>query len=187
MANVIHRTTLEQQQSVHTPNYSPTTWIINPDLSDVEGVPKKYWKIAADRVVPMTQTEKDALAAGELAGQKKSKIREIDARTDALIVEKGFEYPAGSGQIMSLSHIAQTNANSLRQLERDGVLTFPFNLPLMDDSGFVPFANATELAAYYQAGAARKLTVSLGAEPFKVEVINATTKADLDSIEDTRT
>lgn len=60
MANVINRLTLEYLRSVNTPDYPEEEWIINPDLTGVEGVPKKYWKIDADSVVSMSQEEKDA-------------------------------------------------------------------------------------------------------------------------------
>ena len=65
MANVIHRTTLEQKFSVSTPNFPPGLWIINPNLSSVNGVPKKYWKISGDNVLEMTQAEKDVVDAAE--------------------------------------------------------------------------------------------------------------------------
>jgi len=63
MSDVIHRTTLEQRVSVNTPDYPVEEWIINPDLSAVQGVAKKYWKIVGDDVQEMTQTEKDAVDA----------------------------------------------------------------------------------------------------------------------------
>ena len=70
MADVIHRTTLEQQFSVNTAVFSPATWIINPDLSALSGVEKKYWKIVGDTVVEMTQPEKDAVDTADLPGVK---------------------------------------------------------------------------------------------------------------------
>ena len=63
MANVINRVTLEQKQSVNTPDYPTQDWIVNPDYSSVNGVPKKYWKINGDAIVEMSQPEKDAVEA----------------------------------------------------------------------------------------------------------------------------
>jgi len=60
MADVINRTTLQYIQSVNTPDYSDTDWIINPDLSAVSGVPQKYWKIVGDTIVEMTTDEQAA-------------------------------------------------------------------------------------------------------------------------------
>jgi hypothetical protein len=45
MANVLHKQTMEYLVSVNTPDYDDRYWIINPDLSNVEGVPRKYWKL----------------------------------------------------------------------------------------------------------------------------------------------
>jgi hypothetical protein len=59
MANVIHRTTGEYRLSVNTPEYDPAVWLINPQLP--AGVPQKYWKVDGDRVVEMSDSEKDAV------------------------------------------------------------------------------------------------------------------------------
>jgi len=59
MSDVINRTTKDFLLSVNTPDYSIEDWIINPDLSALEGVPQKYWKISGDTVVEMDQSEKD--------------------------------------------------------------------------------------------------------------------------------
>jgi hypothetical protein len=73
MGAVLNKTTMEYRTSVNTPSYSEDTWLINPDLSAVNGVEKKYWKIEGDPevVVEMSQAEKDivdaALAADEQA------------------------------------------------------------------------------------------------------------------------
>lgn len=67
MSNVIKRvrtgseTVLEQRLSVHTPNFPTGTWVINPDLSTVQGggVPEIYWKNdTADLIEEMTAPEK---------------------------------------------------------------------------------------------------------------------------------
>jgi len=45
----------------------PAVWIVDPDLSSVEDVPAKHWKLDGDAVVEMDQGEKDAVDAAELA------------------------------------------------------------------------------------------------------------------------
>jgi hypothetical protein len=92
MANVIHRTQrdaagcLIYRTSVNTPDYSTDDWVINPDLSGVEGVDCKYWKVTGsppDGVVEeMTQGEKDAVDAAELAAAKTQ--RKIDLRQEGV-------------------------------------------------------------------------------------------------------
>ena len=65
MVQVINKTTLELKGSVNTPDYPTEDWIHSPDLSDVDGVDKKYWKISGTDVLEMTQTEKDVVDDAE--------------------------------------------------------------------------------------------------------------------------
>ena len=58
MADVLNRLTKQFLLSVNTPDYPAIEWIINPDLSQVEAVPWRYWKIVGDSVVEMTAEEK---------------------------------------------------------------------------------------------------------------------------------
>ena len=60
MATVLNRISLELLRSVNTPDYPEEEWIINPDLSAVEGVDRKYWKIDVDTVLPMDEAEQAA-------------------------------------------------------------------------------------------------------------------------------
>lgn len=60
MANVLHRTTLQYRASVNTPDFDPSVWIINPDMSAVANIPQKHWKIVGDKVSQMTAAEKIA-------------------------------------------------------------------------------------------------------------------------------
>ena len=75
MANVLHRTNLWYLESVNTPDYSTDDWIINPDLSILEGVPKRYWKVVGDNVLEMDQSEKDVV---DLAVNRAAKIQAIN-------------------------------------------------------------------------------------------------------------
>jgi len=65
MADVIHPTTLKYLKSVSTPEYPPP-WVINPDMTQVAGVPPQHWKwdTPANRPVPMTAGEIAAYEAG---------------------------------------------------------------------------------------------------------------------------
>ena len=63
MATVLNRTTLDLIESAHTPDYDPAQWLINPDLSGVAGLPRRYWKIVGNDVVPMTAAEMAAVDA----------------------------------------------------------------------------------------------------------------------------
>ena len=52
-------------RSVNTPDYRNGTNLINPDLSHMDGIPKKFWKMVAGQVVEMTQVEQDAITQAE--------------------------------------------------------------------------------------------------------------------------
>ena len=70
MADVLNRVTVQLLTSVHTPDFDPGDWIINPDLSAVEGVIQRYWKIVVDAVVEMSAGEKVTADAAALPGEK---------------------------------------------------------------------------------------------------------------------
>ena len=81
MANVINRTTYEYIRDVHTPLYPEADWLINPDVSALEGVvPEKYWKVVGDTVVEMDQSEKDDVDAAIAA--------EVKAKTEVRLKDK---------------------------------------------------------------------------------------------------
>ncbi|NIT58334.1 MAG: hypothetical protein GWN00_19535 [Aliifodinibius sp.] len=70
MANVVNRTTKQYLQSVHTPDYPVEEWIINPDMSNVVGVPNIYWEITGDIITEMSQSEKDSVDAQILSDSR---------------------------------------------------------------------------------------------------------------------
>lgn len=45
MADVLNRATKEYRTSVNTPDYNNSQWIINPDVSQVQDIPSKFWRI----------------------------------------------------------------------------------------------------------------------------------------------
>ena len=62
-------------RSANTPDYTPTDWLHNPDVSALESgspvVPEIYWKAAGSplAVVEMTQEEKDAVSPSLIRGE----------------------------------------------------------------------------------------------------------------------
>ena len=65
-------------RSVNTPDYRNGTNLINPSLP--AGVPRKYWKIQAGRVVEMTPPEKasiDQAEADALAASIESQTQDL--------------------------------------------------------------------------------------------------------------
>lgn len=91
MANVLNRTTRQYLASVNTPDYPVAEWIVEPDLSAVAGFPAKYWAIVGDMVSLMSQAERDAVDAAELAAARDAVAGAFDgvedfARAFALIL-----------------------------------------------------------------------------------------------------
>lgn len=60
------------RRSVNTPDYDNGTNLINPDLSNVKDVAKKFWKIDKNQVIEMSQAEKDTILAAEVAAAQAS-------------------------------------------------------------------------------------------------------------------
>jgi hypothetical protein len=90
MANVVNKTTGEFLQSVNTPDFSESEWLINPDISTVRLVPNRYWKVVGTDVVEMSMDEKAA----------------VDASIDTLnksYTAKSFELKSPDGSIFSVS------------------------------------------------------------------------------------
>lgn len=84
MATVIHRTTKQLLQSVHTPDFPVVDWILNPDLSPVAGVEPRYWKIVGDAVLPMDAGERAAVDAAALTTSRTQAKAAAKAAIDGL-------------------------------------------------------------------------------------------------------
>lgn len=87
MSNVLHRISKQYRPSVNTPDFPEEDWIINPDLSSVENVLVKYWKITSDVVSEMSQAEKDLVDASLLPNAKTRKHQQIKGRSIQLVIE----------------------------------------------------------------------------------------------------
>lgn len=77
--NVIHRTTLQFIPSANEPDYPEPTWKWDPDMSAVAGVNQRYWKwdAVAERPVPMTQAERDAVDLARLTTQRDAAVSQL--------------------------------------------------------------------------------------------------------------
>lgn len=184
MATVLNRSTKELLDSVHTPDYDTPEWLINPDLSAVEGVPNKYWSIHGDDVTEMTPEEKAAVDAADLEPYKQAKVDQIDARTAELILE-GFEF---DGNFFSMSEAAQRNWAGMGTVLALGMLSFPMQISTKDEGSYVLQSQEhclQFLGTYmmYQAHPNYPLTQG---RILKAQVTAATTKAEVDAVEDTR-
>lgn len=111
MANVLNKTTspADYRQSVHTPDYDPAAWFINPDISAVVAVPTKYWVVGTNPVTEMSQAQKDAveaaIVAAALAAAKSSATGAIDGN--------------GGYNLRAIAELVIDEINTIRQRLRD--------------------------------------------------------------------
>jgi hypothetical protein len=186
MSNVLHRTTKQYLRSVNTPDFPRATWVINPDLSSLTGVPTKYWKINPDdTVVEMTAAEKSAVDNDptNLADTKALRNREIDQKTVTLI-EAGF---AHGGKTFSLSDRAQASYNSFSEEISSGAsITYPRDITTIDDTDFLTINNVIEARAFLaDAFRAVRLHQESGRD-LKVQIIQAADASAVDAVVDSR-
>lgn len=182
MSNVINRTTLEYLTFVNTPDYPTEEWIINPDLSAVQSVDKKYWKIDGDTVIEMIQVEKDAVDLADLPDIKAVKYLEIDKRTGELIAA-GFFY---AGFQFSLSTEAQSRLMGLNQVRDHPMITYPVKWNNLDDTHVYNLANADEVLTFYLTAVGTYRTHVDSGTALKQQVRDAANKAAVDAVVDNR-
>lgn len=119
---------------------------------------------------------------GSLTYAKRSKIKEIDARTDALIA-KGFTY---QGKQFSLSLTAQSKMMGLNQVRSEPEVQYPIRWNTKEDDSVVVLANADAVRGFYlTAVGTYRYHVDSGTD-LKDLVRSASTIEDLNSIVDDR-
>lgn len=84
MANVLNRETRQLILSANTPDYPPSEWIINPELSAVAGWPARYWKIDGNAVTLMTVEERNALDVADLNAARDGAVAALDGAEDLM-------------------------------------------------------------------------------------------------------
>ena len=74
MSTVVHRQTLEVRESVNTPEYALSEWLINPTIPNA---PKRYWIVESDDLREATDEEKGPIDVEYLSEQKEARIQEL--------------------------------------------------------------------------------------------------------------
>lgn len=115
MASVLNRQTKQFIRSVNTPDFDPTEWLINPDLSAVSDVEKKYWKIGKNSVSEMTEQEKAAVdldleaeKARDLKAALKARFDQEDDNTKAVLLLVLDMYDIIRSEVRSLPSISRS-------------------------------------------------------------------------------
>ena len=117
MATVLQRATLALRFSVNTPEFSQGEWIINPDLSLVQGVPQKYWKIDGDAVVEMDPDEKAAVDTAELDPLKAAKLEALQNEMLSRLARSDADYLAAAAAVEAAKTAAELEAVHLSETE----------------------------------------------------------------------
>jgi len=109
--------------------------------------------------------------------------RRIDQKTTELI-DNGFEFPAGSGQVFSLSHAAQLTW--LGMFQSRAALTYPVLVSTKDSMSTVSLADASDVEDFYTAGVlATRAALDTGTA-LKATINSAQTEVALEGVEDNR-
>lgn len=118
MATVLNRVTKELIESANTPDYPADDWIINPDLSEVEGFDRKYWKVDQNRVVLASELERAAIDEAEAAAAKESEVNQITDEQEVLgaIIKRLIDENAATAKLVNDLKTAITGAASISAL-----------------------------------------------------------------------
>jgi hypothetical protein len=105
MASVLNKTSGQYLTSVHTPDYPTADWFINPDISAVQSVPTKYWRIGINPVQEMDAGEKAAVDAAQASAAKTSAKSSADSAIDG----------NGGYDLRAIAKLTIDEINTLRQ------------------------------------------------------------------------
>lgn len=135
--------------------------------------------VMSDALTGAEETALDAVIAAHsstptLAEAKLIEGGKVDLETVRRIT-LGYEYPASSGDIFSLSDKAQTNLNSLKV--NPGGLTYPYRIRTLDDVSTYDIANQADALALYDVAFAVVVGHLVDARAIKDAVDAATDQA----------
>ena len=181
MARFLHGTTLTWREDDGT-GAARDGELTNPDLSGVEAVPSKYWKVAGGSVVEMTTEEKAVVDAAELTAAKVAKMAAIDANT-ATLVSAGVS--VATGKTISTSLAATQNLQNLWIGFQQGIVTLPKSISTTDGGTYTITDNADliRIAALLRDF---QLTIIEAGQSLRADVLAATTLAGVAAVEDSR-
>lgn len=121
----------------------------------------------------------------DLAGAKEDRYQDIDARTVELI-EGGFEFPPGSGQLFSLSDRAQRTITGAFSMRDQPEFSYPINWNTIDDAGVFEIAGAETLRLFGLSAAGTVKARKDSGTALKDLVRAAVNVAEVEAVEDLR-
>lgn len=181
MARFLHSTTLVWREDDGT-GLARDGELRNPDVSAVESVPTKYWKVVSGSVVEMTTEEKAAVDVAELTAAKVAKMAAIDAKT-ATLVSAGVS--VATGKTISTSLAATQNIQNLWIGFQQGIVTLPKSISTID-GGTYTIADNADLIRIAALLRDFQLTILEAGQALRADVLAATTLAGVAAVEDSR-
>jgi len=147
---------------------SPSEWkvTVSEDLTDTQKN-----ALNTDLMAVLNRVSYDLGYSGESDAHARSRYKEVlDLCVNARLNAEGFEHPSASGRIFSLSLPAQIKWLGL--LVSKDSMTYPYDVPVKDDSEVYSIADAAEVSAMWGAIMTKVSTV-LGAATAEKAAIDA--------------
>ena len=154
-------------------------FLVNPDISHLQSVPRHYWKVEGNAIVEMTQVEKDALDGLEAMRAKAVQILSADARRD---MDGPFDY---GGKTFNLDLGMRINLIGSFQAFAQGAAFRP-SVWRTTDGDFHPIGTMAEFTAFHAAAFAAAIDFGSTYELKLAEITAAKTKAQLEAVKPSR-
>lgn len=146
---------VEVRESANTPDYEGRADVlINPDLSAVQSVARKYWKCSGGAVVEMSAAEKSSLDAAEATARRDA------ARAQAVSIEAAED--AEGVRLRTVLQLTIDENNSLRQWITDFKAAVAASTTLADFKVRVAALPNTPARTYTQARNGYKNKINAG-------------------------
>lgn len=131
--------------SVNTPDYVGDDYtLIDPDLSAVSAVDKKYWKYLDGSIVEMIQAEKDLMDIEWMSRVTKYQV-DAATTTDAGVYEELFSFSeyfyAGTYTIKSFAEVTGTNKLGWQIKIDDVIIREDVKIKPEDDTDYLPMVS----------------------------------------------
>lgn len=176
---------------ISNPASVPEEWpAVVLEVNDEAKVPDGFTGMTASELA-LYKSERQAMydawlssyVAAELPSLKQLRYQDIDKRTDELI-SNGFEFPPGSGLVFNLSQESQIRFHGC-DYARD-LLSYPIQWQTLDDNSQLSVTDATMMHNFFLSAFSALRSLIDSGTALKKQIADATTKAEVDAVVDTR-
>lgn len=171
MSTVVNKRSFEVIEHANTPEYDPAEWLINPDLSRVRGVDKKYWYIKDGQLHEMDADLKRKLDDASLGEIKAKAIQQVEEET-RLMLSSGFEFPAMSGKHICLSNEDRMMLQGIVVLGMEAEAIYPITIREIG-GGARRLLSKNDVASLVQSDIAHKLRIKKQEDEIKTKILES--------------